>query len=319
MSVVLATAGPFASIRSAVANLARQDGVPLELVIAGPREAVHGLVESDRSDLATFAAWQHGVVPAGTGYDATRARGVAASRAPIVAFAEDHSFPEPDWAVALVEAFEGSDWSAVGPVVENGNPGSLVSWASMLLEYGPWMTAASGGEASHIPGHNSAYRREVLLSLGDRLAPMIEAESVLHWQLARHGHRFAIDPRARTRHMNFSRLWPSIELRFHVGRQFGSRRVRDWSRAKRALFAAGTPLIPVVRLVRVLNLPIAHEQPGIVLRSLPLLTLLVVAATLGELAGYLSARPGRSTEYLTDIETDRQRFLNAADRAGAAW
>jgi hypothetical protein len=318
LSVVLATAGPYAVIRTAVANLTRQRGVPIELVIAGPTRAMHGLTEADRTALAAFASWQHVVVPAGADYDTARAWGVVSSLAPIVAFAEDHSFPQPGWAAALLDAFE-HGWSGVGPVVENGNPGSLVSWASLMLEYGPWLSASAGRAVAHIPGHNSAYRREVLMAQGDRLGAMIEAESVLHWQLGREGHRFTIEPRARTRHVNFSRFWPSMELRFHVGRQFGSRRCRDWPAARRWIFAAATPLIPFVRLARVLGLPIARARPALVARTLPLLALLVVAATAGELAGYLSAGPGRSTDYLTDIETDRKRFMNEHDRASATW
>ena len=102
------------------------------------------------------------MIPDDTPFDEARARGVRAARAPIVAFTEDHSFPQPGWAAALVAAFTGGV-SVVGPMVENANPGSAVSWANFLLEYGEWMPPGRPHGHAHLPGHNSAYRRAVLL------------------------------------------------------------------------------------------------------------------------------------------------------------
>jgi hypothetical protein len=319
LSVILVTTSDYAIARPAVRNLARQAGVALELVLVGPAGLEARLSDADRTDLAAFTAWRHVNVPDGTSFDAARAAGVQAAQASVVAFTEDHAFPRAGWAAAIVRAFR-DRWTGVGPLVENANPGSAVSWANILLEYGPWMPPAHGGPWPHIPGHNSAYRRDALLALGDRLPVMIEAESVLHWALGTAGHVFAIAPEARTGHVNFSRLFPSLRLRFHGSRQFASRRCARWPMARRAAFAAAVPLIPIVRLVRVAGLPVLTSRPGLLVRVLPALVVSLAVSAAGELAGYVTARPGRATTaYLTDIEFDRQRFLTPADRSLQPW
>ena len=60
------------------------------------------------------------------------------AHAPIVALAEDHCFPEPGWADALIRAHQGP-WAVVGPVVRNANPATIVSWCDFVIGYGPWM------------------------------------------------------------------------------------------------------------------------------------------------------------------------------------
>ncbi len=98
LSVILIATHDYALIRDAVRNLARQRDVPIELVIAGPLALDESISADDRADLATFAHWQHVVVPDGTRFDDARAAGVRAADAPIVAFAEDHSDGHPDGA-----------------------------------------------------------------------------------------------------------------------------------------------------------------------------------------------------------------------------
>jgi hypothetical protein len=316
LSVILVTPTAFGTLRSAVRNLTRQAAdESIELLLAGPEALESDMSERDRDDLSAFSGWQHVVVPVGCPFDEARAAAVRVARAPLVAFSEDHCFPQPGWARALTNAFAGG-WTGVGPVVENGNPQSAVSWANILLEYGPWMPPRHRGAAAHIPGHNSAYRRDVLLSLGDDLPRMIEAESLLHWHLGRQGHRFAIEPAARTRHINFSKFWASMELRFHGGRQFAARRAFDWPLSRRFAYAALSPLIPAVRLVRLLGLPVVTSRPARFAAVLPAVAVSLFVAAVGECVGYVTRTPGSSNAYLTDIESDRQRFLRAGETEG---
>src|SRR4051812_32206319 len=115
ISVLLIATDNYALIRDAVRNLARQRDVAIELVVAGPRALEQSINAEDRDDLATFVRWRHVVVPDGTPFDDARAAAVRAAAAPLVAFAEDHSFPQPGWASALVAAFD-DGISVVGPV-----------------------------------------------------------------------------------------------------------------------------------------------------------------------------------------------------------
>jgi len=316
LSVVLVATDDYALIRDAVRNLARQRDVPFELLIAAPRALAPSLAAMSSTDLAAIAAWRHVVVPDGAAFDDARAAAVREATAPIVAFTEDHSFPQPGWAAALAAAFQ-DGVSVVGPVVENANPSSIVSRGNFLLEYGEWMPPGRRDGRTHLPGHNSAYRRDVLLELDGRLTTMIEAESVLHWDLARRGHRLVQEPRAVTRHVNFSRLWPSLELRYHLGRLFAARRAGTWSMAKRLAYAAASPLIALVRTMRVARLAVASSDPVGVMTALPMVAVMVTVSSVGEAIGNLTRQAGSSGAYLSDIEHDRRRFLREADVASA--
>ena len=44
----------------------------------------------------------------------------------VVAFGEEHCFPEPGWAQALIDAHR-EDYAAVGPAMHNANPDTIVS------------------------------------------------------------------------------------------------------------------------------------------------------------------------------------------------
>ena len=48
---------------------------------------------------------------------------------------EDHSYPEPEWAEALLRAHAGP-WTVVGPAVANANPDYTASWVNYVLSYG---------------------------------------------------------------------------------------------------------------------------------------------------------------------------------------
>jgi hypothetical protein len=312
LSVILIATDKYSLIRTAVRNLTRQRGVSMELVIAAPRAFAESITANDREDLAAFARWQHVIIPDGLAFDDARAAAVRAATSPIVAFTEDHSFPQPGWATAITGAFT-DGVSVVGPVVENGNPRSITSRANFLLEYGEWMPPGRVNGHAHLPGHNSAYRRDVLVSLGDRLTTMIEAESVLHWELGRGGHRLVQEPRAVTRHVNFSRARPSLALRYHLGRVFAARRAAQWPVMKRVAYAAAFPLVALVRVLRVARMGSGARGIASVVSALPMVGLMVTVSSLGEAIGNLTRTGGSSSDYLSDIEHDRTRFMKKGE------
>ena len=312
LSVILIGTDKYSLIRTAVRNLTRQEGVPLELVIAAPRALAESITAADLRDLTSFARWQHVVIPEGLRFDDARAAAVRAATAAVIAFTEDHSFPEPGWASAIVGAFT-DGVSVVGPVVENGNPKTATSRANFLLEYGEWMPPGRVNGHSHLPGHNSAYRRDVLLALGRSLTTMIEAESVLHWQLGRDGHRLVQEPRAVTRHVNFSRARPSLALRYHLGRMFAARRASDWSLPKRLAYAAAFPLVAIVRVARVAQMGHDARAVASIVSALPMVSLMVMVSSVGEAVGNIMRTGGSSSVYLSDIEHDRSRFMREGE------
>ena len=186
MSVIVLTPDNYTTVRLLMAHLCAQTARDrLEVVLVAPQTS---RLQADEAELARFAAVQSVEAAVMRSTAEARAAGVRAATAPIVVFTEDHSFPEPAWAESLIRAHRGA-WAAVGPAVSNANPRSVVSWANLVIEYVEWLHPASRGPTPHLPGHNSAYKRDVLLHYGAALGEWLEVESVLHWDLRANGHQ----------------------------------------------------------------------------------------------------------------------------------
>lgn len=311
MSVILPTPADFASIATTVGYLRRQtiaSRVELVVVVMGERDFA-----LDRA--ACEGLWGVQVVRAGAGsHGEPSAAGVRAARADIVVFAEDHCFPEPEWAEALLDTYDSEDVAAVGPVFRNANPATAISWCDFVIGYGPWIDQNTSGDQPFLAGHNSSYRRDVLLALGQRLEELLESETVLHMELRASGRRLVVQPRARAAHTNFGRFDIWMPVQYHCGRVFAAERARGWSWAKRAFYAAASPLIPGVRFVRaVRHLRGAEPSRPSLARLAPLLGLGLVADGLGQLVGY-AAGGGNSAHTLTRFEFRRVDFVPESDR-----
>jgi len=174
-------------------------------------------------ELAGF--WGYQRVPAGavTSIAHANTAGVRRASAPIVVLAEDHCFPESGWAEALIAAHQGPR-AVVGPVMQNANPRTSISWCDFVINCGPWMNPVAAGEAAFLPGHNCSYKKSVLLDYGERLEQLMEAEMLLHLDLCGHGHRLYVEPAARVSHTNFALASSWFPTQFYVGRMFGALR-----------------------------------------------------------------------------------------------
>ncbi len=311
LSVVLAASGGYPAVQLTVSHLRQQSiASSIELILVG----FEGPLDVPPQVRDSFHSVQTIALPHQVSIAEANARGVRIATAPVVAFSEDHAFPQPGWAEALVSAHR-SPHAVVGPAVVNANPASMVSWCDFLVGYGPWMEPTAAGPRPFLPGHNSSYKRDVLLALGDRLPEMLESETVLHFQLAAGGHSLWLEPRARLAHVNFSLLSVWFPVQFHCGRVFGGFRAANWPLPRKLLYAAASPLIPWVRLARCL--PLILRQPSL-LGILPLLACGLAVDGIGQFVGYL-AGPGESPALLSGYEYNRIRFVTQTDREALAW
>jgi Glycosyltransferase like family 2 len=302
---VIYVADALDTIRKTVRRVAAQ-GIAkrIEVVVVVPR-GIH--VSADDSDLAPLWGMQRVEIDSIDSMEWGRAPGIAAARAPVVVLGESHSFPEPGWAEALLAPF-GEGWAAVGPVIRNANPSDAASWANLLLDYGPWL-GGERREVSDLPGHNSAYRRAFLLELGDELPLLLEAEYLLHARLRARGHRLLLQPDARVRHLNLTRLGSILDERFNGGRRFAAARARSVSPLRRLAYVIGSPLIPAVRVRRILrDVQRFGLRAELAPHTLIWLLLGVVVATAGEVAGYV-AGTGRSMARLARMELHKEHYL----------
>jgi glycosyl transferase family 2 len=304
LSVVLITPDSFETIRRTITCLAAQTAhARIEVIVIAP-DSAH--IDVDRALVAPLAGVRVVQLPSLVPTGPARAAGIRAARAPIVAFGEEHCFPRPTWAQALIDAHRG-DYVAVGPAMHNANPETAVSWADLLIGYGPWVAPVSRREADFLPGHNSSYKRDVLLEYGDRLDTLMEAETVLMWDLRAKGRRLLLDPGAETAHMNFG-FWSSwLPVMMLNGRAFADTRAANWPRLRRLAFAAASPAIPLVRLARAFN----HARrigrgAAFMARVVPTMCVGLVADGLGQMAGYAFG-PGNAHERLAEFEWHRMK------------
>ena len=308
MSVVLVARDGAASIERTLSCIAAQSARDrLELLVVVPERHA---ATTEAAVGARFAGARIVKVPRIESAGRANAAGVRAARAPVVAFAEDHCFPEPGWAERLIEAHRGP-WAAVGPAVGNANPGSALSWADFIIGYGPWMLPAESREMDFLPGHNGSYKRDVLLAYGERLEELIESETVLHWDLVARGERLYLEAGARTWHTNFSLPGPWLRAHYHNGRLFAGVRAEGMSALRRLAYVLGSPLIPLVRLARTVcaNARALREHAV----CLPALVAGFVVDSAGQFAGYLLGT-GNAVASAARYEFDRFEHVRPEDR-----
>lgn len=314
LSVILVSSDGGAGLARSLRHLAAQRAAGrIEVIIAVPDPARVRLPQRacTRLDIRLVAADLSTSARA-------RVAAIRAARAGIVAFTEDHAFPEDDrWAERLIAGFR-PGVAAVGPVMTNANPDTPTSWAVLALEYGPFLAAAGPGPVPFLPGHNSAYRRALLCAKGARLADLLEAEYVLQVELRAEGFTLRLDPAIRVAHLNYSVPWKAVRLCLLAGRMFAASRAQGWPAWRRMGFAL---LFWAIALKR---LPLAFSQlqavPGnrrMALRTLPALARLVAANSLGEGIGY-ALGDGGQRHALAALEYDRWRNLRQDERHLAA-
>jgi hypothetical protein len=240
---------------------------------------------------------------------------VRAARAPFVTYAEEHATFRNDWAERLIEAHT-RGYDVVGFTMENANPSTLTSWAHLYGQFGPVVAPVATTESGFLGGHHASYRRALLLGYGDALRAALEDEAALFLDLDARGVRMLIAGDAVSRHVNISSLAAYVTMD-HVGmRSFAATRARlgGWPLWRRSLYAAAAPLIPFVRLRRIVADIRRSGRGGQLLpRVLAPIGLALIAGAWGEMLGYLLG-PGDAAERKAPIELQRSRYLSAGER-----
>jgi hypothetical protein len=248
--------------------------------------------------------------------DLPRARcaGIRASSAPVVVLGENHSYPHTGWARALIDAHRGP-WAVVGVSVTNANPDGAISWSNLFMDYGPWVEAATSGPVDDLPGHNSSFKRDVLLEYGNGLEAALRAHPLIGQDLRRRGHDLYLEATARTAHLNVTEPSAWLRERFAGGRFFAGLRSADWPFTRRLAYALGSPLIPPIRCYRIVR-QIRHcgLSGQLLPRILPALAVGTTVSAAGELVACLFGR-GRD-EDLYEFELGKSGYVRPTERGG---
>jgi cellulose synthase/poly-beta-1,6-N-acetylglucosamine synthase-like glycosyltransferase len=183
-----------------------------------------------------------------------------------------------------------------------------------LINYGAWTEAQMARETDMLPGNNSAYRRQALLDLGPELGRLLLADTVLQWRLMEEGGRLFMEPQAILSHRYPTSLWSAAkgEYLYHVC--FADVRARSfgWSWPMRLVYAAGSFLIPWLRLARMLKASRESESGGVLRRNVLGVLLLLCAAVVGQAVGVLVGSRGTERRF-TDYELNEPRPTRGED------
>lgn len=284
----------------------------MEVVIVAPSQANLNLVESELAGFQNVAIVEVGEIKRAS---VAKWAGVRAASAPVVAFAEDHCYPEPDWAAALIAAHD-ENWAAVGPLMRNANPRTMLSWAGLVLHFGCCIQETTPHSSEHLPWHNIAYKRQLLLDYGERLPALIAVEGFLLADLKACGHEFYFDAAARTAHVNVSRWRSWIPHSYWGGRLYGGLRVRNqnWPFSRRLLYTGGAPLIPFIRFCRTLmRIHALGLKRKLLPWVFPAMVSGLIAHALGEMSAYAFGM-GNAEERYMNFELSRLQHIAARDR-----
>lgn len=242
-------------------------------------------------------------------YSQARAQAASLARAEIVAFIEEHCLALLGWAEALIRAHEGP-WAGVGCEIHNANQGVGLSDAVELMNYAAWMPPATRGESDLLAGHNSSYKREILLKYGDRLENLLRSEPVFQWVLCRDGYRLFVEPDAKIAHTNETTLGSMGTGYYLWNRCFAPTRAEafNWSAAKRVAWVALTPLIPFVRVFKLFVFMVRRRprQLALFVRNTPPILAAHFSAAAGQAVGLLFG--------MGDAELLFAKFERDADR-----
>jgi len=305
LSVILIVERQRVRAGRALASLLQQSAIErMEILLIDLAGAYHGPIAGSQHSRVRI----HYETEAAT-YGQALAAGVRSAEAPVVAFLEEHARALPGWGDALLNAHRGP-WAGVGCLVTPAAADNRLSAASSMLNDRLWRPGSPGGEAETIRGHNSAYKRGVLLDLEPKLVQWLEFEPLLHEHLRGMGFQLLVDPQARITHLNDTTIASTCRVYRTWNRALGPARGKfnGWGVLGRLGRIIALPAIPFWRTL-VLAWAYRHDPPAFrqLLWLLPEILLIGACAAFGQSVGLLLG-PGDGLKQFKDHELNADRW-----------
>lgn len=306
LSVTLVTPDKFKSIEMTLSYLMNQSmSNELEVIIICPS------ISDLEPDLTILSGFNNHKFIELKRYKSTgqcMAAGFLNSTSSIVAYCEEHSFPEPKWAEVIVKRHK-ERWAAVGWSVANYNPDSIIGWACLYIDFGRCVWPRKSQQKSYLAGHHISYKRLVLLEFENNLGLLLENEAVFMRILTKNNYGLYFESSVKSFHTNISGFNTFLMSEFHGGRQFTGLMAtyENWDITRKIVFAAATPLRPVLKMCRIIK---DLYQTGRLLELnffiFPILAIGLLMNAAGEFSGYILGI-GNSSFKRLDIELKRNK------------
>lgn len=161
--------------------------------------------------------------------------GIRYAQGRIIAFTDSDCMPEPDWLQKMWETHAFFDCAAVGGAVTNGNPDSLISWASYITEFSQVMPVGKMRFGFRCVTCNVSYKSWVFKEYGG-FDPSLKryVDFAFHGKLCREGEQLLFDPGILVSHRH------RVTLRRYTAHEF--------SRGRAALIVRRMGLLPGARI-----------------------------------------------------------------------
>jgi GT2 family glycosyltransferase len=291
LSIVVASYNARDTIVGCLESLRRQQArQPFEVLVVDSSTDGTGELVAQRFPEVVLLRRQHRLFPG----DA-RNLGIAAARAPVIAFLDADCTVDGDWVDGVLAA-QAAGHPLVASAIDNGSRESLLGWTYYFCEFNLWLPARQERSIPEGAACCISFAREVF----DRYGPFLEgtycSDTVFCWKVRQSGQRLHFDPGIRVCHHVAETLPSMLRHIFSHRRTFA--RV---TRAMRNLTSAGVlrelvllPATPALLMGAVfLRLRRCPSYVPIYLVVSPLVFMGFLARVLGEAAGYLGpeARP----------------------------
>ncbi|HEV8523380.1 MAG TPA: glycosyltransferase [Terriglobales bacterium] len=277
--------------------LHRQVGPPAMEIIVTCDNRLAGIEELQRRFPAVgfircgnLRAARHG--PSREHHDELRGIGIQNATAELIALLEDHGRPDPHWCAQLLKEHR-QPLAAVGGAMENGIDSPL-NWAVYFCDFGRYQNPVPSGPAPYVSDANVCYKRSALERVAEVWADSYN-EIRVHAALAGRGETLWLSPQVVVyQHRLNLHFGSALDERYIWARSYAAVRVAGAPLSRRLALAAICPLLPAVLTLRLFRSVLrTRRNRAAFLRVMPLILLLTMAWSYGELVGYLTGRAHR--------------------------
>jgi hypothetical protein len=223
-------------------------------------------------------------------HDELRARGIAIAKGEIIALIEEVSTVDERWSMNLVQEHL-KEYAGVGGAIENGIDRPL-NWGVYFCDFGRYQNPVVAGETSMASDANISYKAAPLMAI-KHIWQGFYREPEINWSLRSNGQKIVLSPDiVLTQYRSDLKLRNALKERYIWGRSYAALRIKHSGLIKRIAFFILAPFLTLILTYRMAANVIKKGRNGDkFIQAFPLVVLLLVFWSYGEMIGYLTARP----------------------------